>query len=131
MVSKDAPGPAIVRCFSIRNSPLVSTIVPRTSGAKVIVSPEAASAIATRSEPAPVSLVLVTVRVPWTFSAPATGAAATKSASPTRTVTVRINAALALARLNTGRYPNNCVKGQASSDARKAITRSVTHINNL
>ena len=40
--------------------PLVKVIVPVTPGAKVIVSPGAASAIACRKEPGPESFVFVT-----------------------------------------------------------------------
>ncbi len=57
-----APGPVIVRSLLINNSALVSVIVVRPE-AKLIVSPDAASRIACRSEPAPLSLVLVTVMV--------------------------------------------------------------------
>src|SRR5437667_5015404 len=54
-----APGPRIVRSLSIANSPLVNVMRPLT--AKVTVSPEAALAMAWRSEPDPLSAVVVTV----------------------------------------------------------------------
>src|SRR5260370_3581235 len=54
-----APGPEMVKFLTINNSPLVSVIVPLTE--KLIVSPAAALAIASRSDPGPLSAVLVTV----------------------------------------------------------------------
>ena len=54
-----APGPEMIRSLSIRSSPLVSVMVLPV--AKLIVSPGAAPAIASRSEPGPSSAVVVTV----------------------------------------------------------------------
>ena len=53
-----APGPAMVRFVVITSSPLLNAITPLT--AKVTVSPGAAVAIASRSEPGPLSSVVVT-----------------------------------------------------------------------
>src|SRR5882724_3244780 len=54
-----APGPAMIRSLSIRSSPLVSVMVLTLE--KLIVSPEAALAMASRNEPGPSSAVVVTV----------------------------------------------------------------------
>src|SRR5688572_3734018 len=77
IVSKDAPGPVMVRDFA----PLLSTVsavltvmVAGYGRLKLIVSPLAAPAIAARNEPGPLSFVLVTVIV-----SPKTGKAPSKS----------------------------------------------------
>src|SRR5450631_2456959 len=51
----------MVSAFEINSSPLIRAMVPRTSGAKLIVSFSCASAIACRNEPAPLSAAFVTV----------------------------------------------------------------------
>ncbi|PYU02338.1 MAG: hypothetical protein DMG38_00685 [Acidobacteria bacterium] len=57
----EAPGPLIVRFLLIKSSPLVRVMVPVTP--KLIVSPDDALAIESRSEPGPLSARLVTVIV--------------------------------------------------------------------
>src|SRR5260370_28244634 len=58
----DAPGPLIVK-FVLIASVLLSVIVAGNVRLKLIVSPDAALAIAPRSEPGPLSFVLVTAIV--------------------------------------------------------------------
>lgn len=69
-VSRLTPGPLIVRFLLISNSPLVSVIVLLAGSEKVIVSPDTALEMASRSVhlitvhvPVPSSAVLFTVRV--------------------------------------------------------------------
>jgi hypothetical protein len=62
-VRESAPGPAIARFLSINNSLLVREIVLGVNSANVIVSPEAALAMASRNEPGPLSTLFVTVSV--------------------------------------------------------------------
>lgn len=64
------PGPAIVRFLSTTSSPPARVIVPTTPNA--IVSPGAAVAMASRSEPGPLSPVLVTLRVAASATLPGT-----------------------------------------------------------
>ena len=54
-VSRSAPGPVMVRPLSISNSSVVSVIVSGVGRVKVMVSPDAALAIASRNEPGPLS----------------------------------------------------------------------------
>src|SRR5258708_2531571 len=73
----DAPGPLIVK-FVLIVSVLLSVIVAGKVRLKLIVSPDAALAIASRSEPGPLSFVLVTAIV---FAKPCEQARTTSQAT--------------------------------------------------
>jgi hypothetical protein len=62
-VKRLAPGPVMMRFLLIANSPLIRVTVV-TFGAKVIVSPDEASRIAWRNDPAPLSFPLQTAYPP-------------------------------------------------------------------
>ena len=83
-VKRLVSGPVMVRFLSITNSSLVKlTIV--TFGAKLIVSPDKASRIARRKEPAPLSFPFVTVMVAAALSkSPATTTNAKAKQNPIR-----------------------------------------------
>ena len=59
IVRSPLPGPSMIRSLSRTNSPLVRVMMPVTE--KLMVSPEEASPMACRREPAPLSPVDVTI----------------------------------------------------------------------
>src|SRR5207237_441994 len=85
IVRLEAPGPLIVRFLLIKSSPLVSVMVAGRVRLKLMVSPGAAAAIASRSDPGPLSAWFVTV----------IAAAKAGTAPKTASITVRTRRRLA------------------------------------